>query len=107
MMLVNIRACLVVLAIAVPLSAVTVGQIDDFQDGTTMGWFVPGASANPPANVPTGGPGGTGDAYLQLIATRGAGPGSRLAVLNEGQWGGNYSGFRHHRDTNVCEQLRS
>ena len=89
-MFVTIRVCFVVLAIAVPLSAVTVGQIDDFQDGTTMGWFVPGASPNPPANVPTGGPGGAGDAYLQLVATGGAGPGSRLAVLNVDQWGGNY-----------------
>ena len=93
-MLANVCACLIscliLLTIAVPLSAVTVGQIDDFQDGTTMGWFVPGLSPNPPTNVSTGGPGGVGDGYLQLIASGGAGAGSRLAVLNESQWGGNY-----------------
>jgi hypothetical protein len=86
----KIRACLMMLALAASLPAVTVGQIDTFQDGTTMGWHVPGASPNPPANVPNGGPTGAGDAYLQLVATGVAGPGGRLAVLNTSQWTGDY-----------------
>jgi len=85
-----IRACLITLAATGLLSAVTLGQIDDFADGTTMGWFVPGLSPSPPSNQSTGGPAGVGDAYLQLTATGGAGPGSRLSVLNDVQWAGNY-----------------
>jgi hypothetical protein len=64
--------------------------IDDFEDGTTMGWFVPGGSPNPPTNVATGGPAGMGDHYLQLVANGQPGPGGRLAVLNESQWTGDF-----------------
>ncbi len=70
--------------------AVVIGQIDTFQDGTTMGWFVPGASPSPPGNVPNGGPGGVGDAYLSLVALGGGAPGGRLSVLNSSQWAGDY-----------------
>jgi hypothetical protein len=38
----NVLVCLFVLAVAGSLPGVTIGQIDTFQDGTTMGWFVPG-----------------------------------------------------------------
>jgi PEP-CTERM motif len=67
--------------------AVPVG-VDDFEDGTTAGWHVGDPDAHPadPANVSTGGPAGAGDAYLQLQALGGNGPGSRLAVLNLSQW---------------------
>lgn len=65
--------------------------VDTFEDGTTMGWFVPGLSPLPPTNVGTGGPAGAGDSYLQLQADAGlpAG-GSRLSVLNGAQWTGNF-----------------
>jgi len=91
-MAMSIRFLLLALAVsAAPLSASTIGQIDNFQDGTTMGWFVPlTTNPNQPANVSTGGPAGVGDAYLQLTATGSAGPGSRLSVLNSSQWAGNY-----------------
>jgi hypothetical protein len=90
-MSVNVRACLFALAMAGSLPAVTVGQIDTFEDGTTMGWFVPDpTNPNPPTNIATGGPLGPDDNYLRLRATGGGGPGSRLAALNEGQWAGNY-----------------
>ena len=69
---------------------VILGQTDTFQDGTTMGWFVPGTSPVPPDNAPSGGPDGAGDAFLSLIATGSAGPGSRLSVLNGSQWTGDY-----------------
>lgn len=70
--------------------AVTIGQIDTFEDGTTMGWIVPGPSPNPPANESNGGPTGAGDAYLRLVAIGGGGSGSRLSVLNNSQWTGDY-----------------
>lgn len=72
-------------AYAIPLGP------DTFTDGTTMGWHVPGASPLPPTNVATGGPGGAGDAFLQLQADAQLGlAGSRLSVLNETQWTGDF-----------------
>src|SRR5215204_1078583 len=81
-MLMRLFVCLFALAFALPLSAVTIGQVDTFADGTTMGWFVPGMSPNPPINEPTGGPAGVGDGFLQLRSSGLEGPGGRLAVLN-------------------------
>ncbi|MGH9629991.1 MAG: PEP-CTERM sorting domain-containing protein [Bryobacteraceae bacterium] len=86
----KIRTSVLMLTVAGSLAAVTVGQIDTFEDGTTLGWHVPGPSPTPPANVPNDGPLGAGDAYLELVATGGAGPGGRLAVLNDSRWTGNY-----------------
>lgn len=64
---------------------------DTFEDGTTMGWFVPDPShPAPPANQPGGGPGGVDDAYLELTAVGGQLAGSRLSVLNDQQWMGDY-----------------
>ena len=40
--------------------AITLGQIDDFQDGTTQGWQEGIALANPPMNLTDGGPTGVG-----------------------------------------------
>lgn len=70
--------------------SVVLGQIDDFEDGTLQNWFVGSGHPLPPQNVPDGGPGGTGDAYMWLRAKGGGGPGSRLAVMNMDQWSGNY-----------------
>ena len=86
----SVRACLLALTLAGSVSAITIGQIDTFGDGTTMGWLVPGLSPNPPANITSGGPAGVGDAYLSLVANGSAGAGGRLAVLNDSQWTGNY-----------------
>ena len=91
-MLMRISPFLLMLAVTVPLSAATIGQVDTFEDGTTMGWFVPGFSPLPPTNVPTGGPGGPGDAYLQLTASGSSAPGGRLSALNDAQWAGDYIG---------------
>jgi hypothetical protein len=74
-----------------PASALVLGQTDDFQDGTTQGWLVPGPSPNPPVNVPTGGPAGADDAYLSLVASGTGGAGSKLSVLNQAQWTGDYA----------------
>ncbi len=70
--------------------AIPVGP-DTFTDGTTMGWGVPGPSPLPPTNVAPGGPGGAGDAFLQLEASAVlAEAGSRLSVVNETQWTGDF-----------------
>lgn len=88
--IVMLLSFVVILGLASSAVAIPIG-IDDFQDGTTMGWGVPGASPLPPVNVAAGGPGGAGDAYLQLQADAGlAGAGSRLSVLNETQWTGDF-----------------
>lgn len=75
--------------------AATIGQIDTFQTGTTQGWFAGGLGVGavppvPPQVVATGGPGGSGDAFLQITARGGNGPGSKLVAINGSQWAGNY-----------------
>ncbi|QDV33874.1 PEP-CTERM sorting domain-containing protein [Tautonia plasticadhaerens] len=74
-----------------------VGQVDDFEDGTTQGWTVNFAGmAPPPADalptvVSTGGPGGAADSFLMLTSLGGNGPGSRLSVGNlDPRWTGDY-----------------
>ncbi len=67
--------------------AVVVGQIDDFQLGTTLGWQN-GGQAPPPQNISTGGPAGAGDRYM-LVTADGGGAGGRLTVFNFQQWVGN------------------
>jgi hypothetical protein len=91
------------LAIAFALSpdparaAPAIGQVDTFESGTTSGWLTGvgpfgAVPPVPPQVVSDGGPTGAGDAYLQITASGGSGPGSRLAVLNGSQWTGNFSG---------------
>jgi hypothetical protein len=71
--------------------AIEFGQVDDFQNGTTRQWEEGGVSPNPPTNVATGGPSGTGDRYLQNISGGGNGAGSRMVMFNAAQWTGNYT----------------
>lgn len=74
--------------------ALTVGQTDDFEDGTTANWVVGLFGAPhpaPPQNVATGGPAGADDNFLRLTSLGGSGPGSRLAVINNVQWAGGYT----------------
>ena len=71
------------LSIARPASAIVNGQLDDFEDGTSMNW------AGYMLSVHTGGPAGAGDHYLELIAD-GGGSGGRLTTFNLQQWLGNY-----------------
>jgi hypothetical protein len=81
------------LLMANPARAVTLGQVDNFEDGTTQGWMVAVLGAPhpaPPDNIPSGGPAGINDNYLQLTAIGGLGPGSRLTVINLSQWTGDY-----------------
>jgi len=79
-----------------PAAAVTLGQADTFEDGTTQGWVINLlGTGNPPAaalpqNIADGGPAGSGDNFLRLTSVGGNAAGSRLTVINVGSWAGNY-----------------
>ena len=75
---------------AAPALALTIGQTDTFEDGTTNGWTSGVPNPLPPQNVATGGPGGANDNYLQLRSSGTFGAGSRLVAFNLGQWAGDY-----------------
>jgi hypothetical protein len=60
---------------------ITVGHVDDFQDGTTQHWRI-GVPASFPKNVANAGPLGIGDHALFTTNTQ-AGSRSMLVVLNE------------------------
>ena len=68
--------------------AISFGQLDTFQDGTTNGWET-GQFAPAVANISTGGPAGVGDRFIQLTAD-GSGAGGRLVGFNFTTWAGNY-----------------
>lgn len=78
-------------------SAISIGLVDDFEDGTAANWTValgPFGAVHPapPQNVGSGGPLGAGDGFLQLTSFGGSGPGSRLVAINAAQWTGDYVG---------------
>lgn len=87
-----VKACVTALALAAmtmastTASAITLGQIDDFEDGTTQGWTRGSPDPGDPLNITTGGPAGTGDNYLQISN----GGGGRLLSNNFTQWTGNW-----------------
>ena len=81
---------LVALVLSYPAYAISPGQIDNFQDGTTQNWTNGGVPGVPPVvNVPTGGPGGAGDRFIQVTSVASP-PGNRLTTFNRDQWLGNY-----------------
>jgi len=75
---------------------VTIGQVDNFEDGTTQNWIINvlgmGSPPFPPVNVPTGGPAGVADNYLRLTSTGipDTAGGRLVAVQYQHQWTGNY-----------------
>ncbi|MGZ5001792.1 MAG: hypothetical protein ACXWBM_01225 [Chthoniobacterales bacterium] len=72
------------------LKAIGFGQVDTFQDGTTMGWGQGPSSTTTPTNIPSGGPAGAGDNYLETVSIGGGSASSRMIVFNENQWTGDY-----------------
>ncbi|MBV1922802.1 MAG: T9SS type A sorting domain-containing protein [Flavobacteriaceae bacterium] len=71
---------------------IEVGFINNFEDGTTQGWINGGTSPNPPTNIPTGGPEGENDSFLEEISSGGSGEGSKLIVFNVNpEWQGDYN----------------
>ncbi len=73
--------------------AISVGQIDNFEDGTLQGWRmgITTVTKSHMANIATGGPAGTGDSFLQVIADGTAVQGGRMTFFNKTQWTGNYT----------------
>jgi hypothetical protein len=72
--------------LSIPAVAITFGQNDNFQSGTTQGW----TGGTPLVNQPSGGPdelSNPGDHYLELSTGGFAG---NLGTFNTMQWAGNY-----------------
>jgi len=74
--------------------AISVGQLDNFEDGTLQDWRmgIPSVTTSFMKNITDGGPAGVGDSYLEVTAdsTVSAG-GSRLTFFNRLQWTGDYT----------------
>lgn len=71
-------------------AAISLGQVDTFENGTLQSWSAGGVSnPNGPANVATGGPDAADDNFLRLTANGGA-AGGKLVVFNSDQWAGDY-----------------
>lgn len=84
-----ILTCLLLLPSAA--FAITSGQVDNFESGTTMGWREGPFSPNPPQNIATGGPAGVGDNYLRNVSSgQAASAGGKMTMFNTAQWAGNY-----------------
>jgi hypothetical protein len=81
---------LVMVCCAGPASAVAVGLLDNFQDGSTQSWGSGAAHPSPPVNVAGGGPAGAADNYLLITATGLTAPGGKLVAINPAQWSGDY-----------------
>jgi len=81
------------------------GQLDDFENGTAMGWTEGFPTPNPPTNIPSGGPGGAGDNFLQNVSSGGAGAGSHQVMFNQTQWAGNYNAAGVTRITGLMRNL--
>lgn len=69
-------------------AAVTLGQVDDFQDGTTQGWSNSLVMAGSPTNQPNSGPTGSGDNALFSIV---GGIPDTFGISNSTQWAGDYA----------------
>jgi hypothetical protein len=82
---------IVVLGLASGAPAATLGQVDDFQDGTTQGWRTGAANQNPPSWVADGGPDGGGDGFLLIEGNGQDGAGGNLVAFNTAQWSGSYT----------------
>jgi hypothetical protein len=84
--------------VLVPASsfAVSIGLKDTFTLDE-QNWFAGGLGppplSNPPIppnQIPSGGPLGAGDGFLQITASEPFGAGSRVVAINGAQWAGNY-----------------
>ncbi len=72
------------------VSGVTLGQMDDFQSGSTAGWIHGQSNPHAPRVLADDGPGGVGDFALTVSASGTGGAGSRLIMFNRGQWTGDF-----------------
>ncbi|MEI6536983.1 MAG: PEP-CTERM sorting domain-containing protein [Verrucomicrobiaceae bacterium] len=81
--------CTGILIVRDARAVVVLGQVDDFENGTTQGWATGGTA---PLNITTGGPAGVNDNFLKANAD-GSGGNGKLTVFNRVQWLGNYTGL--------------
>ena len=86
------------MSLTLPAAAISPGQLEDFQDGQTGGWFgalfsVPCPFAESRASVESVGGGqlGASDLFLQ-VTSDGFGAGGRLVMRNTDEWSGDYTG---------------
>jgi hypothetical protein len=75
---------------AAECATIALNQVDTFQ-GSTDNW-TSGLGAGNLLDVGTGGPNGTGDAFLQVSSSGGTGADSKLITFNQMQWAGNFTG---------------
>src|SRR5207244_13596724 len=75
------------LVLAQSARAIVFGQVDTFEDGTTMNW-ANGAPGNL-VNINTGGPGGAGDHYIQMSSNGNLSRGGHPTTFNLRQRLGN------------------
>ena len=79
----------ILVSISTDAAAVTLGQIDDFEDSTTQNWTEGGASSNPPTNE-AGGPAGS-TRYLSNVSSGAiCCGGTKMTMFNDSQWSGDY-----------------
>jgi hypothetical protein len=86
-------AALLPLVLASPAHAdVILGQVQTFDDPDHHWVFGAGPMVGMPTPFPValGGPGGPADPFLQILATGGTGPLSRLSAQNFEEWSGDY-----------------
>ncbi len=86
-----VAVLLSILAWPLAAQAVLLGQVDDFEDGTTQSWAEGIVSPNPPTNMATGGPSSVNDNFMHNESSGGNGAGSKMAVFNTDQWTGDYN----------------
>ena len=73
------------------VGAITLGQIDDFEDGTTQGWREGFQSPNPTNHIGSGGPTGVGDAFVENVSSGSSSvAGGKQVMFNRSQWSGDY-----------------
>ncbi|MDX2246455.1 MAG: multicopper oxidase domain-containing protein [Bacteroidia bacterium] len=73
-----------------PPPTVQYDQLDNFSDASTQSWGSGGPNPNPPVNVYSGGPTGSGDAYLEITSNGGSSSGAKLVAFNTAHWAGDY-----------------
>lgn len=83
-----LAVAVVCLIIAPAAHAITLGQVDDFEDSSVANWD---SGGTPVSNIATGGPAGLNDNYLELETSSEAGPGSKAGIRNLSQWLGDYT----------------
>jgi len=76
------------------VAAISIGQIDDFTDTTLQNWAMgsKNVTASHMINIADGGPAGSGDRFLRVVADGINVAGGRLTFFNKAQWMGDYLG---------------